>query len=152
VQSAALSLLWCLNRKPILAKCVVSCCNADDASCFYSWSSDLCELVNVNGCCRAFYDADDLQAARRWLQKALHLAPAQPVLRFNIAAVMQVGTGLQRFWGSTPYICQYHIGCGFVSASVQAAHRPPTDWSSNTASDGVQNAKHPMCSNRRCGR
>ena len=43
--------------------------------------------------CRAFYDADDLQAARRWLQKALHLAPAQPVLRFNIAAVMQVTTG-----------------------------------------------------------
>lgn len=42
------------------------------------------------GCCRAFYDADDLDAARRWLQKALHLAPAQPMLRFNIAAVIQV--------------------------------------------------------------
>jgi hypothetical protein len=50
-------------------------------------------VANVNGCCRAFYDADDLQAARRWLQKALHLAPAQPILRFNIAAVMQVCTG-----------------------------------------------------------
>lgn len=42
-------------------------------------------------CHRAFYDSDDLEAARRWLQKALHLAPAQPLLRFNIAAVMQQG-------------------------------------------------------------
>lgn len=56
-------------------------------------------MVSVDGCCRAFYDADDLQAARRWLQKALHLAPAQPILRFNIAAVMQVTTGPQRRFG-----------------------------------------------------
>jgi hypothetical protein len=73
--------------------------------CFSSCLPNVCKEVNFENCCRAFYDADDLQAARRWLQKALHLAPAQPILRFNIAAVMQVCTGLQRCWGSALCIC-----------------------------------------------
>ena len=46
-------------------------------------------MICVIPCHRAFYDADELDTARRWLQKALHIAPGQPLLRFNIAAVMQ---------------------------------------------------------------
>ena len=39
---------------------------------------------------RAHYDADNLEAARKLLLKALHLSPTQHFLRFNIAATMQV--------------------------------------------------------------
>lgn len=38
---------------------------------------------------RANYDGDNLEAARTWLLKAMHISPAHPTLRFNIATTMQ---------------------------------------------------------------
>lgn len=40
---------------------------------------------------RAQYDADQLPEAKRTLTKALHLAPTDHNLRFNVAVTMQVG-------------------------------------------------------------
>lgn len=48
---------------------------------------------------RAQYDADQLQDAKRTLTKALHLAPADNNLRFNVALTLQVGLGLP--WACT---------------------------------------------------
>ncbi len=39
---------------------------------------------------RANYDADNLEAAKTWLLKAMHISPAQHTLRFNVATTMQV--------------------------------------------------------------
>ena len=40
-------------------------------------------------CRRAEYDADQLPEAKRTLTKALHLAPTDHNLRFNVALTMQ---------------------------------------------------------------
>ena len=40
--------------------------------------------------CRALYDADQLPEAKRTLAKALHLAPTDPQLRFDVAYTLQV--------------------------------------------------------------
>lgn len=42
-------------------------------------------------CCSAQYDADQLPEAKRTLTKALHLAPTDHQLRFNVALTLQVG-------------------------------------------------------------
>lgn len=41
--------------------------------------------------CRAQYDYDQLPEAKRTLTKALHLAPTDHQLRFDVALTLQVG-------------------------------------------------------------
>jgi RNA polymerase-associated protein CTR9 len=48
--------------------------------------------------CRAHYDADQLPEAKRTLTKALHLAPTDHKLRFNVAVTMQVGGAAGTCW------------------------------------------------------
>ncbi len=43
--------------------------------------------------CSAQYDADQLPESKRTLTKALHLAPTDHQLRFNVALTLQVGGG-----------------------------------------------------------
>ena len=40
---------------------------------------------------RAHYDGDDLRAARQHLLRAVHVAPTDYKIRFNVALIMQVG-------------------------------------------------------------
>jgi len=47
--------------------------------------------------CRAQYDADELSEAKRTLTKALHLAPTDAKLRFDVAVCMQAS--LLYIWG-----------------------------------------------------
>lgn len=51
---------------------------------------------------RAHYDGDNLEAARTWLLKAMHISPSHPTLRFNIATTMQQAAvrGLRREFGA----------------------------------------------------
>lgn len=74
---------------------------------------------------RANYDGDNLEAARTWLLKAMHISPAHPTLRFNIATTMQArnsacttsfpqGVGVKREHGCAFQACDADVtrrGC-----------------------------------------
>ncbi len=46
--------------------------------------------------CRAYYDSNNLPEAKRTLLQAIHVAPMDHRLRFNLALVMQVHIGAHK--------------------------------------------------------
>ena len=53
--------------------------------------------------CRAYYDSNNLPEAKRTLLQAVHVAPMDHRLRFNLALVMQA-----RFSTVRQTVCQAH--------------------------------------------
>jgi hypothetical protein len=62
--------------------------------------------------CRAQYDADQLPEAKRTLTKALHLAPTDHNLRFDVAVTMQVGAQRAQHTDLPPVIVSLLIARG----------------------------------------
>ena len=55
--------------------------------------------------CRAYYDSNNLPEAKRTLLQAIHVAPMDHRLRFNLALVMQVRKFVQRAKVSQDTVC-----------------------------------------------